>query len=105
MHDDVYRSSSLFVLSSLTCVAISSRVLENIVLVFGILIFPSLFVPVWVVDVKYPFCSQAAGLKWEGSGRSCSIRVISILKARHHQTFGGLGCINQTFWNKQEDIK
>lgn len=44
-----------------------------------------LFVPVWIVDVKYPFCSLVAGLKWEDSERSSLILVISILKARYHQ--------------------
>lgn len=47
------------------------------------------------MDVKYPFCSLAADVKWEGSGRSSSILVISILKAQCHQTIDSLGCINR----------
>lgn len=66
-----------------------------------------LFVPVWIVDVKYPFCSLAAGLKWEDSERSSLILVISILKARYHQNHwqhrlhkSGLG-ISTGRWNKK----
>lgn len=54
-----------------------------------------LFVTVRVLDVKYLFCSLADSLRERGSGRSCSILVISILKARCHQPFGSLDCINQ----------
>lgn len=55
----------LFVFSPLICEAISSQTLEHTVFVFRILISMFPFVPVWIVDVKYPFCSLAGGLKLE----------------------------------------
>lgn len=95
MHDDVYRNLSFVCASPLTREATPSQALQNIGFVFGILISMILFVTVRVVNVKYPFCSLADSLNERGSGRSCSILVISILKARRHQTFGSLDCINQ----------
>lgn len=57
-------SCRLFVFSPLVCETIPSWTTENTVFVFRIFIYMFLFAPLWIVDVKYLFCSLNVSLKW-----------------------------------------